>query len=36
LPAEALRAAQQLEMLHAGGWRARPQYWGAYFTMGRK
>jgi CHAT domain-containing protein len=33
-PAEALRAAQ-LEMLHSGGWRARPQYWGAYFTMGK-
>jgi CHAT domain-containing protein len=33
-PAEALRAAQ-LEMLHAGGWRARPQYWGAYFAMGK-
>jgi len=34
-PAEALRAAQ-LEMLHLGGWRARPQYWGAYFAMGRE
>lgn len=34
-PAEALRAAQ-LEMLHAGGWRARPQYWGAYFAMGKE
>jgi CHAT domain-containing protein/tetratricopeptide (TPR) repeat protein len=34
-PAEALRAAQ-LEMLHSGGWRARPQYWGAYFTMGKE
>jgi CHAT domain-containing protein len=34
-PAEALRAAQ-LEMLHSGGWRARPQYWGAYFAMGKE
>ncbi len=30
----ALRAAQ-LEMLHSGGWRAHPQYWGAYFAMGK-
>jgi hypothetical protein len=21
---------------HSGGWRARPQYWGAYFTMGKE
>jgi CHAT domain-containing protein len=34
-PAEALRSAQ-LEMLHRGGWRARPQYWGAYFAMGKE
>jgi CHAT domain-containing protein len=34
-PAEALRAAQ-LEMLHSGGWRARPQYWGAYFAIGKE
>jgi CHAT domain-containing protein/tetratricopeptide (TPR) repeat protein len=34
-PAEALRAAQ-LEMLRLGGWRARPQYWGAYFAMGKE
>jgi CHAT domain-containing protein len=34
-PAGALRAAQ-LEMLHSGGWRARPQYWGAYFAIGKE
>jgi CHAT domain len=34
-PAEALRATQ-LEMLHWGGWRARPQFWGAYFAMGKE
>jgi hypothetical protein len=34
-PAEALRAAQ-LEMVHSGGWRARPQFWGAYFAMGKE
>jgi CHAT domain-containing protein/tetratricopeptide (TPR) repeat protein len=34
-PAGALRAAQ-LEMLHSGDWRARPQYWGAYFAMGKE
>jgi len=34
-PAEALRAAQ-LEMLHSGGWRARPQYRGAYFAIGKE
>ena len=32
-PAAALRAAQ-LEMIHSGGWRARPSYWGAYFVVG--
>lgn len=32
-PASALRAAQ-LEMLHSGGWRAKPSYWGAYFVVG--
>ncbi|MBZ5584163.1 MAG: CHAT domain-containing protein [Acidobacteriia bacterium] len=31
--ARALRAAQ-LEMLHTPGWRSRPRYWGAYFTVG--
>ena len=31
--AEALRAAQ-LDMIRAGGWRARPRYWGAYFVVG--
>jgi len=34
-PADALRAAQ-LEMAHSGGWRAEPQYWGAYFVMGKE
>jgi tetratricopeptide (TPR) repeat protein len=33
--AEALRAAQ-LEMLRTADWRARPQYWGAYFDMGKE
>ena len=32
-PARALRAAQRA-MIQAGGWRARPHYWGAYFVMG--
>jgi CHAT domain-containing protein len=32
-PAEALRSAQ-LQMIRTGGWRARPQYWGAYFVVG--
>ncbi len=32
-PAAALRAAQ-LEMIRSGGWRARPSYWGAYFSVG--
>lgn len=32
-PAAALRAAQ-VEMIRAGGWRARPRYWGAYFVVG--
>jgi CHAT domain-containing protein len=34
-PAQALRAAQ-LEMLRCADWRARPQYWGAYFAMGKE
>jgi CHAT domain-containing protein len=34
-PADALRAAQ-LEMIHAGGWRAQPSYWGAYFVVGKQ
>ena len=33
--AQALRTAQ-LEMLRTTGWRARPQYWGAYFAMGKE
>ncbi len=33
--AEALRAAQ-VEMIRAGGWRARPRYWGAYLAVGRQ
>ena len=33
--AAGLRAAQ-LEMLHSGGWRAQPRYWGAYFAMGNR
>ena len=32
-PSEALRAAQ-VEMIHAGGWRAHPQYWATYLTVG--
>ncbi len=32
-PAEALRSAQ-VQMIRAGDWRARPQYWGAYFVVG--
>ncbi len=32
-PAEALHAAQ-LEMIHAGDWRANPRYWGAFFVTG--
>ena len=32
-PARALRDAQ-LEMIRSGGWRARPQYWGAYSVVG--
>lgn len=31
-PAEALGRAQR-EMLGAGGWRAEPRYWGAYFLV---
>ncbi|HWQ53538.1 MAG TPA: CHAT domain-containing protein [Bryobacteraceae bacterium] len=31
-PAEALGRAQ-VEMLGAGGWRAEPRYWGAYFLV---
>ncbi|HWB83388.1 MAG TPA: CHAT domain-containing protein [Bryobacteraceae bacterium] len=31
--ASALRQAQ-LAMLHEGGWRARPSYWGTYFVVG--
>jgi CHAT domain-containing protein len=31
--AEALRAAQ-VEMIRAGGWRARPRFWGAYLAVG--
>lgn len=34
-PAVALRAAQ-LEMIHSGGWRAQPNYWGAYFVVGKQ
>jgi len=30
---EALRAAQ-VEMLRAGGWRARPRFWGTYLAVG--
>lgn len=33
--AAALQAAQ-IDMLRAGGWRARPDYWGAYFVMGSR
>jgi len=32
-PGEALRRAQAA-MLRAGGWRARPRYWAAYFVVG--
>ena len=32
-PAVALQRAQ-LDMLHAGGWRADPQYWATYFVSG--
>ena len=31
-PAQALNAAQR-QMIRAGGWQARPQYWGAYFVV---
>jgi CHAT domain-containing protein len=34
-PAQALRAAQ-LEMIHAGGWRSHPSYWGTYFVVGNQ
>ena len=33
--ARALRDAQ-LEMIHSGGRRARPEYWGAYFIIGNQ
>ena len=33
--AGALRAAQ-LAMIRAGGWRANPRYWGAYFVVGNQ
>jgi CHAT domain-containing protein/tetratricopeptide (TPR) repeat protein len=41
LSARGLSAAQslrdgQLEMLRSTDWRARPQYWGAYFAMGKE
>ena len=32
-PVEALREAQ-IAMIRAGGWRAKPRYWGAYFVVG--
>jgi CHAT domain-containing protein len=32
---QALRAAQR-EMIRAGGWRAQPRYWGAYFVVGNQ
>jgi CHAT domain-containing protein/tetratricopeptide (TPR) repeat protein len=32
-PAGALRQAQQ-DMIAAGGWRSRPAYWAAYFSVG--
>jgi CHAT domain-containing protein len=32
-PAGALRAAQ-IEAIRSAGWRARPNYWAAYFTVG--
>jgi len=31
-PAPALNSAQR-EMIRAGGWRAQPRYWGAYFVV---
>jgi CHAT domain-containing protein/tetratricopeptide (TPR) repeat protein len=31
-PAAALAAAQ-VEMIESGGWRSRPQYWGAFFVV---
>jgi tetratricopeptide (TPR) repeat protein len=31
--AEALQKAQ-VQMIHAGGWRASPRYWAAYFVIG--
>ena len=34
-PAAALGRAQT-EMLRAGGWRAQPRYWGAYFVVGNQ
>ncbi len=34
-PAAALRAAQR-EMIQAGGWRANPRYWAAWFVMGKE
>jgi CHAT domain-containing protein len=34
-PAAALRAAQ-MELASAGGWRAEPRYWAAYFVMGKE
>jgi CHAT domain-containing protein len=34
-PSAALRAAQ-LEMVHAGDWRALPSYWAAYFAVGTR
>lgn len=34
-PAAALSRAQ-VEMLQAGGWRASPRYWGAYFLVARQ
>ena len=34
-PASALRASQ-IEMAEAGGWRANPRYWAAYFVMGKE
>jgi len=34
-PSAALRAAQ-LEMVHAGDWRALPRYWAAYFAVGTR
>jgi CHAT domain-containing protein len=34
-PSAALRAAQ-LDMVHAGDWRAQPRYWAAYFVVGTR